>query len=133
MTQEYYGTKKITAWPQEKDGQSGYGVKYADGYVSWSPKAVFEEAYQPLDALSFGHALAALKTGARVARAGWNGKGMWLRLVGAQNYEVDAVRSESHSVLPFIGMKTADNYFVPWLASQTDVIADDWQVLEDSQ
>lgn len=45
MTHEYIGTKIVTAWPAEKDGQPGYGVKYADGYTSWSPKAAFEAAY----------------------------------------------------------------------------------------
>ncbi len=48
MTQEYIGTKQVTAWPQEKDGREGYAVKYADGYTSWSPKDVFEAAYLPL-------------------------------------------------------------------------------------
>jgi hypothetical protein len=45
MTHEYIGTKIVTAWPQEKDGAPGYAVKYADGYVSWSPKDVFDAAY----------------------------------------------------------------------------------------
>jgi len=48
MTQQYVGTKIITGWEAEKDGQPGYGVKYSDGYTSWSPKATFEEAYIPL-------------------------------------------------------------------------------------
>lgn len=50
MTQEYIGVKQVTAWPQDKDGQPGYAVKYADGYISWSPKDVFEAAY-----ISIGH------------------------------------------------------------------------------
>ena len=50
MTQQYVGTKQVTAWEQEKDLQPGYAVKYEDGYISWSPKAVFEAAY-----LSLGH------------------------------------------------------------------------------
>ena len=37
MTQDYYGTKRITAWPEIKDNKEGYAVKYADGYISWSP------------------------------------------------------------------------------------------------
>jgi len=45
MTQFYIGTKIVEAWPESKDGQEGYAVKYADGYVSWSPKEVFENAY----------------------------------------------------------------------------------------
>lgn len=47
MTQHYIGSKQITAWEQEKDGQPGYAVKYSDGYTSWSPKEVFEAAYLP--------------------------------------------------------------------------------------
>lgn len=45
MTQEYIGTKIVTAWSQEKDDVDGYAVKYEDGYVSWSPSDVFEKAY----------------------------------------------------------------------------------------
>ena len=48
MTQEYIGTKQVTAWVQSKDGAEGYAVKYPDGYISWSPKGVFEGAYLPL-------------------------------------------------------------------------------------
>jgi hypothetical protein len=44
----YIGTKIIQAETQEKDGQPGYLVVYPDGYRSWSPKAVFEEAYRPV-------------------------------------------------------------------------------------
>ena len=46
--QAYIGSKIINAEPQEKDGQAGYKVVYPDNYVSWSPKAVFEEAYRPV-------------------------------------------------------------------------------------
>jgi len=49
MTQFYVGVKIIEAWPQEKDGKEGYAVKYSpDGYISWSPKDRFEEAYLPM-------------------------------------------------------------------------------------
>ena len=48
--QAYIGCKVIQAEPQQKDGQDGYKVVYPDGYVSWSPKAVFEEAYRPVSA-----------------------------------------------------------------------------------
>ena len=48
MTQFYIGVKKVEAWPEEKDGQQGYAVKYSDNYVSWSPKDVFEKAYLPI-------------------------------------------------------------------------------------
>ena len=134
MTQDYYGTKRITAWPERKPfpidpadlskGQvlvKGYAVKYGDGYISWSPKDVFEAAYQPLNALSFGHAIEALKAGHRVARAGWNGKGMWLEIVPPSRWSTSVGPSgvpNAHR-LPWIGMKTADGGFVPWLASRS--------------
>jgi hypothetical protein len=59
-----------------------------------------------------------LKQGLRVAREGWNGKGMWLELQ----------RPDSHSkmTLPYIYMSTAQGDLVPWLASQTDMLAEDW-------
>lgn len=48
MSQEYIGTKQVTAWPEMKEMLEGFGVEYADGYKSWSPKQVFEEAYLPI-------------------------------------------------------------------------------------
>ena len=48
MTQHYVGTNLVTAWPENQQGRDGYAVKYADGYISWSPKDTFEEAYRPL-------------------------------------------------------------------------------------
>jgi len=53
MTQHYVGTKIVEAWPQSRpngDGtdELGYAVKYADGYISWSPLLAFEAAYLPL-------------------------------------------------------------------------------------
>ncbi len=49
MTQKYVGVKIVEAWPQDhEDGRPGYAVKYSDGYTSWSPKDVFENAYFPI-------------------------------------------------------------------------------------
>ena len=117
----YYGTKLILAEPQEKDGKDGYAVKYNDGYTSWSPKDVFEEAYQPMNALSFGHAIRVLQDGKKVARPGWNGKNMWLAL--------QVPDAHSKMTLPYIYMYTADKNLVPWLASQTDILATDWSIV----
>ena len=134
MTKTYIGTKEILAWEQEKDGQPGYAVKYQDGYVSWAPKAVFEEAYRASEgdeqALTFGDAIHFLKRGKKLARAGWNGKGMWLKLVHADLADTVAFQHAALGPLPWIGVKTAGEHFVPWLASQTDVLAEDWQIVE---
>ena len=66
----------------------------------------------------FGFALNVLRSGGRVARQGWNGKNMWLELQ----------RPDEHSkmTLPYIFMFTAQGDLVPWLASQTDMLAEDW-------
>ena len=73
--------------------------------------------------MNFGQTIEALKDGSRVARQGWNGKGMWLMLQ----------RPDAHSkmTLPYIYMFTADRNQVPWLASQTDMLAEDWVLVYD--
>jgi hypothetical protein len=48
MSQEYIGTKQVTAWPELKDGLPGFGVEYDHGYKSWSPEDVFKAAYLPI-------------------------------------------------------------------------------------
>lgn len=71
-----------------------------------------------------GWAVKQLQNGERVARRGWNGKGMYLLLV--RHYTVNFTAID---LLPWVGMKTADEKFVPWLASQTDILATDWEVV----
>jgi hypothetical protein len=141
MTHKFIGTKVITAWHQEKDGKSGMAVKYEDGYISWSPDEAFKPAYRlaegPNQYLNFGDAIHFLKLGKRVARQGWNGKGMFLFLVQGSTFQVNrppllGIYPEGTTInyCPHIDMKTADDKIVPWLASQTDVLAEDWLILE---
>lgn len=79
----------------------------------------------------FGEAIKYLKRGLKVCRQGWNGKGMYLAYVNAYQYKVDGeVHKDSLFLSPWIGMKTADGKFVPWLASQTDMLAEDWMFAE---
>lgn len=85
---------------------------------------------------SFGTALQYLKDGRKVARKGWNGKGMFLFLVPGSTFKVDrspllGIYPEGTEIdyCPHIDMKTADGKVVPWLASQTDVLADDWRIV----
>lgn len=81
--------------------------------------------------MKFGQAIDAMATGEKVQREGWNGKGMFLFSIagGAWGFETDVGGVDEIDTLPFICMKTADNKLVPWLANQTDVLADDWQVV----
>lgn len=127
-----YNNKRGWIIPENEDPKrEGYYVEYADGYPSWSPKEVFEEAYRASDALPFGLAVEALKKGLKVSRTGWNGKGMWLRLAPASSYNALFENDNAvEEILPWIAMKTVDNKLVPWLASQTDVLADDWCLLD---
>lgn len=94
--------------------------------------------------MDFGDAIRELKAGAKVARSGWNGKGMWLSLtpgtkaVPAANIWSPNNRAYAESlpgqvveVLPAITMKTATGeILMGWLASQTDMLAEDWDVVQ---
>lgn len=71
--------------------------------------------------MNFGEALTKLKQGARVSRTGWNGRGMYLRLQQPDQH--------SKMTLPYIYMCTVRGDFVPWLASQTDMLSDDWEYI----
>jgi len=133
----YIGVKFIKATPKMKDGKEGYEgyeVIYEDGYVSWSPKDVFEKAYRPAAGLTFGLAIEALKLGKKVDRSGWNGKGMFLFIVRPNEIEYkeklpDELKACEH--LLSIAMKTADNkILVGWIASQSDMLSEDWEIVE---
>jgi len=146
VMQQYIGTKIIKSKPMsyglwvrhksndkeaisEGDNKDGYFVEYEDGYQSWSPKEAFESAYRPTSGMPFGLAIEAMKKGLKVCRAGWNGKGMWLGYCDNWNGNVKP-DNEQFRLLPFIYMRTAQSDIVPWLASQTDMIADDWMIVE---
>lgn len=83
--------------------------------------------------MNFGQALEELKNGNRVSRSGWNGKGMFVYFVNGSTFAVNrppllGIYPEGTVInyLPHIDMKTADGSCVPWLASQTDILAEDW-------
>lgn len=95
--------------------------------------------------MNFGKALEELKKGNKVARQGWNGKGMFIYLVKGQKVFYENLRNEAAKALDVtnernrgktaiinshIDMKAADgSIVVGWLASQTDMLAEDWQVV----
>lgn len=138
----YIGTKIIEAEPcdawknfgDHKVGEPGYKVRYEDGYESWSPKDVFEKAYRSMDGLPFGLAIEAAKKGLRIARKGWNGKEQYVELASAISYtgpdgktvnaNHDAIGNQA---MAFVGTSGVQ---LGWLASQADMLAEDWVVLE---
>jgi len=160
--QTYIGTKVINAkpmnrqeyndfrgWelPSDEDGSDeGYLVEYVDGgqanteqyagYVSWSPKDVFERAYNPNGSLTFGDALVLLKQGKRVSRAGWNGKNQFVYLIKGADLQKTLGYGygeylEEPTIQSALAIKTAANQIqIGWLASQTDMLANDWRVID---
>ena len=84
--------------------------------------------------LNFGEAIEALKKGERVARNGWNGKKMFLFLVKPVGIEYKKELPEQYEYcehIESIAMKTADDkILVGWLASQNDILAEDWEIVE---
>lgn len=134
---------KFRGWntpADENHTDEGYLVKYADGYVSWSPKQQFNEAYRPTNGMTFGLAIEAMKKGYKVARNGWNGKGMWIYLMSPLFLPADKVNERTRKCIgegkaldsqPYIVMWTAQGKWQPgWLASQADMLAEDWHTVE---
>ena len=95
-----------------------------------------ENSYPATSKFDMGVALTWLRGGNRVAREGWNGKGMFLFLVPGSTFEVNRApllgiypKGTIVDYCPHIDMRTADGKVVPWLASQTDILAEDWVLL----
>lgn len=150
--EKYIGTKVIDAeestrgeywesvkYPKEvrrgNPEQNGYLVIYPDGYVSWSPKEVFEAVYyKAAEGMSFGEAIEAAKAGHKISRKGWNGKGQYVELASSISYTRSngEVVNADHSAIgnrafAFIGTSGVQ---MGWLASQADMLAEDWMLAE---
>ena len=142
---QYIGTKIIQAEPKmrkvpaenclaDRGFEDGYKVIYPDGYESWSPKDVFESAYRETTGMSFGLAIEAAKIGKKIARAGWNGKNQYVELAYCISYKNNAAEvvnvnhcNIGNKAFAFVGTSGVQ---MGWLASQSDMLADDWQIVE---
>ena len=138
---KYLVVKVIEAEPQtstennKETGQftpnelEGYKLVHDGGkYQSWCPKDMFEKSYRPIGNLTFGLAVECLKMGKRVRRKVWDDSMKYLSLFsgyGVDNNMPDYSRSQH-----FIGLKSYDNPSVKWKIHQTDVLAEDWVILE---
>jgi len=126
---KYIGVKIVQAEPAIKDGKDGYKVVYKDGYESWCPKDAFEEANREMSAMPFSHAFEALKAGKKVARASWNGKGLWIRLLTGAG--ITALTQPILVVEYPVGHTAYPNgSCIPWFPSQSDMLSNDWYVVE---
>lgn len=155
MSKQYIGSKIVNAWPAWRctflgskvmyvcmdevvpsgcKAEEGYRVEYEDGYLSWSPKEVFEAAYRETTGMSFGLAIEAAKKGKKITRAGWNGKNQYVELATRIDYcniAGDRVNVNHEAIgsraFAFVGTSGVQ---LGWLASQADMLADDWRIVE---
>ena len=128
-----YTIKGMSACVDPKEFDETIGRKFAledavrqiwplEGYLLADQMAAFQ-----LQDMTFSLALGALKNGCKVARKGWNGKGLWL--------ELQRPDANSKMTLPYIflsypsGITDTPGDRVPWLASQTDLLSEDWEIL----
>lgn len=152
----YIGTKMIEAKPMDRgeynkyrgwqipEGENpadeGYLVRYQDGYESWSPKKQFEEAYRDCMGMTFGIALELLKKGCKVAREGWNGRGMFVVFQKGYPDGVPCNRQTAEAwgmnegelfrCNPYLQIRQVDGSHSMWVPSIGDVLAEDWVVVE---
>lgn len=95
--------------------------------VEYGLKKGWIQEQSQIHTFTFSKALDLIKAGQRVTRQGWNGNGMWLMLIPKSHWETTR-GLEMLDGLPWVGIKTVDDKFVPWLPSQTDLFADDWMI-----
>lgn len=159
--EKYIGTKVVKAEPmtmteaQKVLGrelkpatleEDGYLVEYKDGYKSWSPKSVFEEAYREIGSVNFGGAIDLLKAGLAVRRKGWNGKGLFVvkqvpsHITGDIIPNMQSLPQSAKNILmsrenPHIDYTNQMLIINPngradsWVPSVSDVFAEDWEVV----
>jgi len=130
--------------PEERKDEVGYLSINQEGHTMWTPKEQFETSNMPANQMNFSLMLQALLKGHKVARKGWNGKNMFLVYVPGSvsvkmqentvyhNALAPEVTGQTHvDINPHIDMMTASGEFQPgWLASQTDIFAVDWCIVE---
>lgn len=146
----YIGVKKIKGFPMnrldynvyrgwelpadENGDDEGFLVEYVDGgksnhpdhegYISWSPKEVFDNAYRPTVGMSFGMALEAMQKRLRLTRSTWKDKFI---------YYNTPEQIPNYSLWPFLSECTNAEDITPWVPTQEDMFADNWMVAPSSK
>ena len=117
MTYGEYKAKNpdATDYKNQPTDARGYEVTYCTGYRAWCPKAHFERTSRPVDGMTFGMAVEAMKRGKRVARRVWTNDGKWVFLRNGSS----------------IAMYFASGNALPWVATTADVLAEDWSIVCD--
>lgn len=127
------------------ENEEGYLVEYKDGYKSWSPKDVFEEAYKESNIMTFGDAIIALKQGHCIKRKGWNGKNIYVVKQVPQSIPSEIIpkmnslpQSAKDKILAGVGhidytsqcliINETTGRADSWVPSISDVFAEDWEI-----
>lgn len=122
--ERYIGTKIIEAEPMSRangdKSEDGYKVRYPDGYESWSPKDVFEEAYRKASGVSFGLALEAMKKGKGARLPKWS-----------EDVIIRAQFPDEHSKMtaPYLYVESRFGR-VPWKETMIELFSDEWEIVE---
>lgn len=147
MNRQDYNTYRGWKLPDDEDGSDeGYLVEYLDGgkanhpahkgYISWSPKDVFERAYHPTVGMSFGFAIEAAKKGSKIARIGWNGQNMFV--VYQKGYPQGIACNAQTAIAwgmkegdlfkcePYLQIQMVNGSHSMWVPSINDILSNDW-------
>ena len=124
----------------------GYLVEYKDGYKSWSPKSVFEEAYHCFGKMFFGEVVEALKSGLAIRREGWNRKGMFVvkqvpshitgdiipKMQSLPQIAKDILMKRENPHIDYTNQMliiNPDGSADSWVPSASDIFAEDWEIV----
>lgn len=144
------GEDRVYLVEYEKDENSKQNHPNHEGYISMSPKDVFEKAYRPVNGLTFGLAIEALKVGKCISRKGWNGKGMFIckqvsseinaNIIPKMQSLPEAAKHILHNgiddtrpifyVNQMIITNEKTREINSWAASSSDTFAEDWYIVD---
>lgn len=141
MTRGEYNDYRGWTLPADENGEdAGYLVKYHDGYVSWCPQKEFKECSREVTGMNFAFAVEAVKNGKKIARDGWNGRGMFVVYqkgypqgipCNKQTAEAWGLKEGDLFICrPYLQIKNVDGSHSMWVPSIGDVLADDWVLVE---
>lgn len=140
MSRLEYNDYRRWILPTDEDG-SDEGFLTDDGYghIQWIPAETFIRDFQPMTGMSFGHAIEAMKVGYKVARAGWNGKNMFIVYqkgypdgipCNAQTAKAFGINEgDLFKCRPYFQLRCADGSHQMWQPSVSDCLEKDWMVI----
>jgi len=137
MTRAEYNTYRGWELPADEDGtDEGMLKDDGKGHEQWDPIETFNIDFKASGEMTFGHAVELLKAGQKVARSGWNGKGMFVYLVGGSTFTVNRsplnkfyLNGTEVTYRPHMDLVTADGSISTWAPSNSDALAEDWGVV----